>query len=215
MCNQQGSAAPNGVRETVSGARERESGVLSDRAEELYESCLNALKSKFQDDGKKLFYQLFENAYRQIRDKSRENKMRYWSWLSVLLLVLGTGGSGTVVVSLLSIARAIYSDSEVSATLADAARTYARLLVPLFLALALLIACMLVEFKRRNYKDTWVRHSTTYHRLNIAMIRHLSGLTGEEDFMREVLQILEADIAYFEHNIVNFQGRSVQADGAG
>lgn len=141
--------------------------------------------------------------------------MRYWSWLSVLLLVLGTGGSGTVVVSLLSIARAIYSDSEVSATLADAARTYARLLVPLFLALALLIACMLVEFKRRNYKDTWVRHSTTYHRLNIAMIRHLSGLTGEEDFMREVLQILEADIAYFEHNIVNFQGRSVQADGAG
>ncbi len=215
MCNQQGSAAPNGVRGMASGARERESGLLNDRAEELYESCLKALESEFQDDGEKLFYQLFENAYRQIRDKSRENKMRYWSWLSVLLLLLETGGSGTAVVSLLSIAQAISSDSEVSATLADAVRTYACLLVPLFLALALLIACVLIEFKRRNYKGIWVRHSTAYHRLNIAMIRHLSGLTGEKDFMREALQILEADIAHFEHSVVNFQGTNVQADGVG
>lgn len=201
MCVQRGAVSSDETRKTANDKLKQEIVRLNVSAEELYETCLQSLKVKFQGEKRELFYQSFENAYRQIYYKSRENKKRYWNKTSLVMFVLGTGGSGTVVaVSLFSIVRALFSVSMESGTLAVITQSCGPLLLPFFLALGFLTACLFTELERRNYRDTWVRHSAAYHRMNIAMVRYLSGLTDEEDFMKETLRILEADVDRFEHN---------------
>lgn len=180
----------------------QEKGSLSHSAAGLYETCLDTLRLKFQGEEKELFYRSFENAYRQISYKNRENKRRYWSKTALVLMVLSTGASGTAAaVSLFAIARELFSTSTQSGALTAIIQSCIPLILVFLLALGFLAACLFTEFERRNYKETWARHSAAYHRLNIAMVRHLSGLTDEEDFMKEALHILEADIDRFEHNI--------------
>lgn len=201
---------------TGNGKQQQEIDCLSASAEKLYEACLQDLKSKFQGEGKELFYQSFENTYKQICYKRRENKKHYWSKTNLVLLILGTGGSGTIAVaSLFSIVRNFFSALPEFDTLLTAIQSCTPLLLPLFLALIFLIVCLSAEFERRNYRDTWVRHSAAYHRLNIAMIRYLSNLTSEEDFMKEVLRILEANIERFECNAGVIQGANMRTDRAG
>lgn len=200
MCIQQRTVSSNETQNTKK--QNQEIKCLKVSAVELYETCLETLKSKFQGERKELFYQSFENAYRQISYKNRENKRRYWSRTSLLLIVLGTGGSGTVAaVCLFTIARELFSASTESGALTAVIQSCVSPILIFLLALGFLAACLFTEFERRNYKETWARHSAAYHRLNISMVRHLSGLTGEEDFMKEVLHILEVDIDRFEHNI--------------
>lgn len=176
--------------------------------EKLYEDCLQILKVRFHGEGKELFYRSFENAYRQIYYKRKGNKKRYWSTATLVLLVLGTGGSGTVAAASLfsivntSLSALIESDGSILVTFLQ---SRGPLLLVLLLALGLLASCLAVEFKRRSYKDTWVRHSTAYYRLNIAMIQFLSNLTKEDDFMKEVLQILETNLTCFEQGIGSSQ----------
>lgn len=208
MCNQRRTVSSDGGQKAAYDEQEREINCLRVSAEELYESCLKNVKSKFQEEGKAIFYQSFENAYRQIYYEARKNKKRYWNRTSIFLLVLGTGGSGTAAaVSLFSFVRILFSVSAESDMLPDIALSYAPLLLSLCLALGFLMACLFTEFKRRNYKDTWIRHSVAYHRLNITMIRYLSDLISEEEFMKEVLHILETDVERFEQNASDSQGR--------
>lgn len=207
MCVQRGAVSSDETRKMANDKLKQEIERLNVSATDLYETCLQSLKLKFQGEERELFYQSFENAYRQIYYKSRENKKRYWNKTSLVMFVLGTGGSGTVAaVSLFSIVRALLSVSMESGILAAITHSCAPLLLPFLLALGFLTACLFSEFERRNYRDTWVRHSVAYHRLNIAMVQYLSGLTGEEDFMKEVLRILETDIDRFERNTGVSQG---------
>lgn len=209
MCVQRGAASSDETRKTANDKLKQEIECLNVSAVELYETCLQSLKLKFQGEERELFYHSFENAYRRIYYKSRENKKRYWNKTSLVIFVLGTGGSGTVAaVSLFSIVRILFSVSTESGALATITQSCAPLLLPFLLALGFLAACLFSEFERRNYRDTWVRHSAAYHRLNIAMVRYLSGLTDEEDFMKEALRILEADVDRFEHNTGASQGSS-------
>ena len=216
MCIRRGSTSFGKARKVKNGKQQQEIDCSSASAGKLYEVCLQDLKSKFQGEGKELFYQLFENTYKQICYKRRENKKHYWSKTNLVLLVMGTGGSGTIAAaSLFSIVREFFSALPESDTLPAAVQSCAPLLLLFLLALIFLTACLYTEFKRRNYRDTWVRHSAAYHRLNIAMIRYLSDLTSREDFMKEVLRILEADIERFERNAGVAQGANIRADGTG
>lgn len=186
---------------------------LDTSAEKLYEDCLQTLKARFQGEGKEVFYRSFENAYRQIYYKRKENKNRYWSTAALVLLALGTFGSGTVAAaSLFSIVKTfllLLKESNGSVMMAFV-QTSSPLFLVLFLALGFLAACLFTEFDRRNYKGSWVRHSAAYHRLNITMIRFLSSLMGEEDFMKDILRILEANITSFESGIDNSQSADIR-----
>lgn len=207
MCVQRGVASSDETRKAANNKLKQEIEFLNVSATELYETCLQSLKLKFQGGERELFYQSFENAYRQIYYKGRENKKHYWSKTSLVMFVLGTGGSGTVAaVSLFSIVRTLFSVSMESGALTAITHSCVPLLLLFLLALGFLTACLFSEFERRNFRDTWVRHSTAYHKLNIAMVQYLSGLTGEEDFMKEVLRILETNIDRFERNTGVSQG---------
>lgn len=185
--------------------------------EKLYEGCLQILKAKFQGEGRELFYRSFENTYRQIYYKRKVNKRRYWSTVTLVLLVLGTGGSGTVAAaSLLSIVNTFLpamTESDGSSLVA-LVQSHSPLFLVFLLALGFLTFCLAAEFERRNYKDTWVRHSTAYYRLNIAMIRFLSNLMNEDDFMKEVLQILETNLTRFEHGVNSSQSTGTKTEAA-
>lgn len=127
----------------------------------------------------------------------------------MVILVLATGGSGTVAAaSLCSIVTAFLPSLKELGSSALTAFTHSPgpLIWVFLLSLGLLASCLSVEFKRRNYRDTWVRHSAAYYRLNLAMVWFLSGLTEEEDFMKEVLRILESNLISFGDSATSSRG---------
>lgn len=183
---------------------------LQASAESMFKENLKYLENDFQGEQEKIFFQAFIHAYWETYYKRCKNKQWYWSAKSLILPVIGTGGSGIVVItsactvfsSLLSSSSAAVSDSGFFQLIAfvKAYGIPCLILVVAALIMAFSITCLKAEVKRRDYRGTWVRHSVTYHNLNLMIIRYLSGLLDKNQFMEKTLEVLGNNVERFAYN---------------
>lgn len=185
--------------------------ALSASEEALGRTCLIGMEDAFSSEGEKLFYQVFARAYWETCLKRKTNKARYWGLGSLLAGAAGVSGAGGVLLggclTLLNLLLS-YLDEPVSGALvlqlitSIKRRWFLCFLIPAaFVTLWFSLACFKNALARRNYRETWVRNSVTHHRLLLAMVRFQSGIIGKDEFMRNVLEILEGNIGRFEYNM--------------
>ena len=164
--------------------------AMCNNLEELKNWCTNSKT----DDRKKGFYSFFENTIVGAFCRYRKSKTATWSlkknWLKVL---------GIAVLPVLS--------SLVILLLDKANQTIIGNSIPA--AAAILVASCSIQMylewaKNKNDKETWVRHSACYERLNLALSKFVLSEKEDDDFQRlmsDTFAILEQNLDQFAQNL--------------
>lgn len=205
-----------GIRNLSKKEQEEVLNKLSASMETWNTKCLAGMESVFSTGQEQIFYQVFAHAYWEAYFKRKRNKAQYWNLKTLLLSAAGVSGAGaavfggifTLLNTLLSHEKLV--SGETAAQLIPAVKAYGPLCFGVLAAFVLMRfswACLRDELARRNYRETWVRHSVTYHKLSAAMVRFQSGMMGKVEFMERVMEILEGSVQQFEYNITG-KGRA-------
>ena len=167
---------------------------ISDSEENMYAEYLSKLETYFTSEEEIVFYRAFSYAYWETFYKWKNNKKRFWNIKSLILPVVGVGGGGaarfTGFFSRFSVGRynkqgSFGGETVSSETLKQIASNFWGVVSGYWVpCLGILIAWIVArlslvsfreELKRRDYRETWVRHCITYHGLNTLMVRFLSA----------------------------------------
>ena len=146
------------------------------------------------DNRRKEFYAFFENAIVGSFCRYRKSKTATWSvkknWLKVL---------GIAVVPVLSSLLVLLLDKANQTIIGNSVPAAAAILI-VFSAIQ-----MYLEWaKNKNDKETWVRHSACYERLNLALSRFVLSNKKNDDFqylMNDTFAILEQNLDQFTLNL--------------
>lgn len=145
-------------------------------------------------DGKKEFYAFFENAIVGSFCRYRKSKTSTWSLMKNVLKVLGIA-----VLPVLSSLVIMLLDTEKQTFFGDSIPAAAAILV------AFGSIQMYLEWaKNKNDKETWVRHSVCYERLNLALSKFVLSQKRDNDFqnlMNDTFAILEQNLDQFALNL--------------
>jgi hypothetical protein len=146
------------------------------------------------DNQRKQFYDFFENTIVGAFCRYRKSKTSTWSikknWLQVLGIAVLPILSALVMLLLNKANQTIIGDS-----------------VPVAFSLVIgfcLLQMYLEWAKNKNDKETWVRHSTCYERLNLALSQFALSKQEESDFQRlmdTTFSILEQNLDQFALNL--------------
>lgn len=158
------------------------------------ETLKNCCTNNEADDRKKEFYAFFENAIVGSFCRYRKSKTATWSikknWLKVL---------GIAVVPVLSSLLVLLLDKANQTIIGDSVPAAAAILV------AFCSIQMYLEWaKNKNDKETWVRHSACYERLNLALSKFVLSEKKDDDFqylMNDTFAILEQNLDQFALNL--------------
>lgn len=158
------------------------------------ETLKNWCTNSEADDRKKEFYSFFENAIVGSFCRYRKSKTATWSikknWLKVL---------GIAVVPVLSSLLVLVLDKANQTIIGDSVPAAAAILV------AFCSIQMYLEWaKNKNDKETWVRHSACYERLNLALSKFVLSEKKDDDFqylMNDTFAILEQNLDQFALNL--------------
>lgn len=164
--------------------------AMRNNLEKLKNWCVNYKT----DDRKKEFYAFFENAIVGSFCRYRKSKTATWSikknWLKVL---------GIAVVPVLSSLLVLLLDKANQTIIGDSVPAAAAILV------AFCSIQMYLEWaKNKNDKETWVRHSVCYERLNLALSKFVLSEKKDGDFqylMNDTFAILEQNLDQFALNL--------------
>lgn len=164
--------------------------AMRNNLEKLKNWCVNYKT----DDRKTEFYAFFENAIVGSFCRYRKSKTATWSikknWLKVL---------GIAVVPVLSSLLVLLLDKANQTIIGDSVPAAAAILV------AFCSIQMYLEWaKNKNDKETWVRHSACYERLNLALSKFVLSKKEDDDFQRlmnDTFAILEQNLDQFALNL--------------
>lgn len=164
--------------------------AMSNNLETLKNWCTNSEA----DDRKKEFYSFFENAIVGSFCRYRKSKTSTWSIMKNWLKVLGIA-----VLPVLSSQVIMWLDVEKQTIFGNSIPAAAAILV-VFCSIQ-----MYLEWaKNKNDKETWVRHSACYERLNLALSKFVLSKKEDGDFqnlMNDTFAILEQNLDQFALNL--------------
>lgn len=174
--------------------------MMVEGLKELEKWCTAADKENL--DKTKAFYGFFESAIVGSFYRYRKSKTATWSlkknWLKVL---------GIALLPVVSAMSTPFVEEVVAALLEKSEEMAIGKAVPVMFVLLTafgLIQMYLEWAKNKNDKETWVRHSTCYSRLNLALSKFvLSEKTGEdyEHLVQTTYAILEQNLDQFALNM--------------
>lgn len=158
------------------------------------ETLKNWCTNSEADDRKKKFYSFFENAIVGSFCRYRKSKTSTWSIMKNWLKVLGIA-----VLPVLSSQVIMWLDAEKQTIFGNSIPVAAAILV-VFCSIQ-----MYLEWaKNKNDKETWVRHSVCYERLNLALNKFVLSKKKDGDFqnlMNDTFAILEQNLDQFALNL--------------
>lgn len=202
--------ASNGV--TIASVDEKIKNLDKDRQDEadlaLMQEGLAALKhwcyapERNNSDKKKAYYVFFENTMLGAFCRYRKSKTATWdikkNWKRALCVALSPVLSGVAAMPVEAVLKRFTENAE--------AYSVAKVIpVAIVLGTVFCLVQMYLEWtKNKNDKETWVRHSACYSRLNLALSTFALSAQTEQDY--EILvasthAILEQNLDQFVMNM--------------
>lgn len=178
------------------------------------------------------FFHYFQDSIIGAYYRYRTNKRKAWSmgknWiglicaaitplLSPILIFWLTEGGGLPIVSFSELATGDNLSADIAGTLADGIGTLlstSNVLVCIFIAACVGIKIYLDWDKAKNSKETWVRHSTCFGRLNLVLSRFILSERKERDYqelVRNTFAVLDQNLDQFTLNMSS-SGLAERAD---
>lgn len=200
-------------RETTSliGRKNSISGTLDQLEEIKYwqlKQSLDDLKTYYKDElrANTVFADLFEQMLWETYFKRLKNKRLTWNFFLVALeSVLGFICSATMASIALQTLNSIIQN-KLSSQTNDAIAlvgTFQKGLMGIVILLLFVISAR--WFQKHKYRQTWVRHSQSFHALNMSLIKFLYTTARTEkdrkEFEEEVFRLLNDNLSRFSLNM--------------
>ena len=172
--------------------------------EELDKKLLQAYSKC--SDAEAEFLNFFLGKIHEIYRKYIKNKKKNWNFLLMILQILGT----TIIAGCAVLFTAISTESFFKLGDENFLEMFQYLTPQLLicggiLAVFLTVALCFTEYrKHKDYRETWIRHSTLYYRLLLEAEKFLCSPQQPEDrshFQQTVFVLLESDLLIFERNM--------------
>lgn len=192
--SQTSSCIPSTESSATSSVEEKD---LKQKLLSAYSGCSNAERE---------FIFFFLAKLSEVEDKYEKNKKKYWNFWLLIVQILATNivAALTFLVATISVGGFFKLDSE-NVFQFFQQHTLQILIGGCAFAVFLTVIVCFVEYrKQKDYRESWVRHSTLYFRLLLAAEKFLCSPQQQTDrahFQAAVFTLLESDLLSFERNM--------------
>lgn len=157
---------------------------------EKLENQLTQLKIWCDNNSKKEFYEFFKKTLEEAKKRYNSSKERAWSFRENMVTILAFVAA-PVLFSILTFFWEQYKD------ISYVGKFW---LFALVLGVYFLLGCLQQWKQKKNASETWVRRSTYYHRLCIALAAFIFSDQCMDDYKR----LVQDTIAIEEQNLDQF-----------